>query len=97
MFFSFYETATPEFYSLSLPDALPISCRYVSDYEATPEGLKAMTALTVLRDKVLKPLLAASCQAKLSPEPDNSVTLDQQCENLHSSNRPISDALVFSD
>ncbi len=31
---------------------------------------------TVLRDKVLKPLLAASCHAKLSPKPDNSVRAD---------------------
>jgi len=62
-------------------------------YEATPEGLKAMTALTVLRDKVLKPLLAASCQAKLSPEPDNSVTLDQHYENVLCGMRGIFGAL----
>ena len=62
-------------------------------YEATPEGLKAMTALTVRRDKVLKPLLAASCHAKLSPEPDNSVTLDQHYENVLRGMRGIFGAL----
>jgi len=62
-------------------------------YEATPEGLKAMTALTVLRDKVLKPLLAASCHAKLSPEPDNSLPLDQHYENVRCSMRGLFGAL----
>ena len=52
-----------------------------------------MTALTVLRDKVLKPLLAASCHAKLRPEPDNSVTLDQHYENVLCGMRGIFGAL----
>jgi hypothetical protein len=29
-------------------------------YESMPKGLKAMTALVVLRDKAIKPLLAAT-------------------------------------
>jgi len=62
-------------------------------YEATPEGLKAMTALTVLRGKVHKPLLAASCHAQLSPAPDNSVTLDQHYENVLRGMRGIFGAL----
>jgi hypothetical protein len=51
-------------------------------YQATPKGLRAMTALAVLRDKVLKPLLAASCHPNLRPEPDNSGPLDRHYENL---------------
>jgi hypothetical protein len=31
-------------------------------YQPTRQGLRAMTALLVLRDKVIKPLLAGSCQ-----------------------------------
>jgi hypothetical protein len=31
-------------------------------YEVVPRGLRAMSALLVLRDKVIKPLLAAACQ-----------------------------------
>jgi len=31
-------------------------------YEPTLEGLRALTALLVLREKIIQPLLAASCQ-----------------------------------
>src|SRR5207245_3254824 len=35
-------------------------------YEVTPHGLKTMATLDLLRDKVVKPLLAASCHTLLS-------------------------------
>jgi hypothetical protein len=38
-------------------------------YEVVPQGLRAMSALLVLRDKVIKPLLAAACQLKRGPNP----------------------------
>jgi len=62
-------------------------------YEATPTGIKAMAALAVLRDKVLKPLLAASCHPTLSPELDRAVALDQHYENLRSGMRGLFGAL----
>jgi len=37
-------------------------------YEATPEGLRALAALLVLHDKVIKPLLAAVLNARSSPD-----------------------------
>ena len=40
-------------------------------YEPTPNGLRAMAGLFVLRDKVIKPLLAAACQTKRSARPVN--------------------------
>ena len=38
-------------------------------YEVVPQGLRAMSALVLLRDKVIKPLLAAACQLKSGPRP----------------------------
>ena len=48
--------------------------------EATPEELNAMTALTAT--KCSNPCSARVCYAKLSPKPDNSVTLDQHYETV---------------
>jgi hypothetical protein len=64
--------------------------------EATPQGLKAMAALAVLRDKGLKPLLAASCHPKLTPEPDNSVSLDRHYENVRCGMRGLFGALEIA-
>ena len=41
-----------------------------------------MTALVILRDKVIQPLLANSCQLKRGPKPNNATTLDQHYERL---------------
>ena len=62
-------------------------------YEVTPHGLKTMATLALLRDKVLKPLLAASCHPMLSSERDKSVPLDQHYENVRCGMRGIFDAL----
>jgi hypothetical protein len=51
-------------------------------YQSTPTGIKAMAALAVLRDKVFKPLLAASCHPTPSPEPHRGIPLDQHYENV---------------
>ena len=62
-------------------------------YETTPKGLKAMAALAVLRDKVIKPLLAASCDLELSPIPENTLSLDQHYENVRCSMRGLFGAM----
>ena len=49
-------------------------------YEATPEELNAMTALTAT--KCSNPCSPRVWYAKLSPKPDYSVTLDQHYETV---------------
>jgi hypothetical protein len=51
-------------------------------YQATRQGLRALTALLVLRDKVIKPLLAGSCRVKRRPKPNNATPLDQHYHRL---------------
>jgi hypothetical protein len=46
-------------------------------YEIVPQGLRALAALVVLRDKVIKPLLAADCHLRRGPKPKNQTVLDQ--------------------
>jgi len=54
-------------------------------YQPTQEGLRAMTALGVLRDKVIKPLLAASCHCSVRPEiQDPPTPIDQHYDRLRS-------------
>jgi hypothetical protein len=61
-------------------------------YEPLPEGLRTMVALVVLRDKVIRPLLAAS--GKLTPRPKlpNQTRVDRRYENLRDTMR-----LLFVD
>jgi hypothetical protein len=51
-------------------------------YELAPEGLRALTALLVLRDKVIRPLLAASSQPPPPSQPANPTALDHHYERL---------------
>ena len=51
-------------------------------YQATRTRLRAMAALVILRDKVIQPLLANSCQLKRGPKPNNATALDQHYERL---------------
>jgi len=51
-------------------------------YAATWTGLRAMTALFVLRDKVIKPLLANAGQRKRGGRPAHTTTLDRCYETL---------------
>jgi hypothetical protein len=45
-------------------------------YEVVPEGLQAMTAILVLRDKVIKPVLAASTKPSQTAPPERLTPLD---------------------
>jgi len=51
-------------------------------YEATPEGLRALVALWVLHDKVIKPLLAAASQPSIQPQMENPTSIDQRYRAL---------------
>lgn len=49
-------------------------------YEPTPQGLRTMAAMIILREKVLKPRLAAAGHRKAGPKPKNRGPLDDQYE-----------------
>jgi hypothetical protein len=51
-------------------------------YQATSEGLKTITALLVLRDKIIKPLLAAATQKRRSRRAQNPTALDRHYEAI---------------
>ena len=51
-------------------------------YEVVPEGLRSLTALLVLREKIIRPLLAASGQPEPQAKPANPVPADHHYENL---------------
>jgi hypothetical protein len=51
-------------------------------YRLFTQGIRALTALIVLRDKILKPLLASCCQRKRGPKPNNPTVLDTHYERL---------------
>jgi hypothetical protein len=49
-------------------------------YETVPEGLQAMTAWLVLREKVIKPVLAGAGKPKRGPKPKHQSLVDTQYE-----------------
>ena len=51
-------------------------------YESSPEGLRAMAACIVLREKVMKPLLAGSLQVKRGRPPKTHTPLDRHYRTL---------------
>jgi len=51
-------------------------------YQPTPEGLRALTALLVLRDKVIQPLLAAARRTTPTQGAQNPTPLDIHYETL---------------
>ena len=53
-------------------------------YESLPKGLRAMAALVVLRNKAIKPLLAAALQVRPSRGAQNPRALDAHYETIRS-------------
>jgi len=51
-------------------------------YQAVPEGLRSLTALLVLREKVIRPLLAASSQPASQPKILNPTVVDNHYQQL---------------
>jgi len=51
-------------------------------YEAIPEGLRAITALLVLREKVIRPLLAASQRPQSQSKLNNPTPVDLHYQHL---------------
>jgi hypothetical protein len=58
-------------------------------YEPIPEGLRALTALVVLREKVIRPLLAASTRPEPHSKLSNPTPIDQHYENLRAGMRGL--------
>jgi hypothetical protein len=59
-------------------------------YQALPEGLRAMAALVLLRDKVIKPVLASQCDLRRRPKLRNPKPIDLRYDALQ---RHMSDLL----
>ena len=58
-------------------------------YEARPAGLKAIAALVVLRDKAIKPLLAAAQQLRPSRGAHNPRPLDAHYDAVRAAMRGV--------
>ena len=62
-------------------------------YEPEPAGLRAMTALVVLREKVIRPLLAARQRPESQIKPNHPTPVDHHYENLRGGMRDLFTAL----
>lgn len=62
-------------------------------YTALPEGLRAIAALVVLREKVIQPLLAAHCHPKRGRPPKNQAPLDIHYDAIQREMRDLFDEL----
>ena len=58
-------------------------------YEAVPAGLQIMTALVVLREKVIKPVLAGAGKPKRGPSPKQETDIDKQYRLIHGEMRSL--------
>ena len=66
-------------------------------YEATPHGARALSALLVLRDKVIKPLLAAACQPQRRGRPPSNLTaVDQHYHTLRGTMSELFEQLAIA-
>jgi hypothetical protein len=62
-------------------------------YEATPTGLPTMSALLILREKVIKPVLAGAAIPKPGPKPQHPTLLDTLYRALQVAMRDLFQAL----
>jgi hypothetical protein len=65
-------------------------------YQSNPAGLKAITALIVLRDKAIKPLLAAAQHLRPSRGAQNPTPLDAHYDAVRSAMRGVFDELAIA-
>jgi hypothetical protein len=62
-------------------------------YQPEPDGLRAMTALVVLRETVIQPLLAASRHPESQTKPSYPTPVDHHYEHLRVGMRNLFTAL----
>ena len=65
-------------------------------YEATTKGLRQITAFSVLREKILIPLLAPGGKRKTGPKPMNRCKLDIHYDNIQIHMRHIFNELKLA-
>ena len=65
-------------------------------YQSNPPGLKAITALIVLRDKAIKPLLAAAQDLRPSRGAQNPRPLDAHYDAVRSAMRGLFNELAIA-
>jgi hypothetical protein len=58
-------------------------------YEPAPEGLRSLTALLVLREKIIRPLLAASGHPEPPASPAHPTPVDHHYEALRAGMRSL--------
>jgi hypothetical protein len=58
-------------------------------YETVPEGIRSLTALLVLREKIIRPLLAASGQPEPAAKPSHPTPVDHRYESLRDAMRSL--------
>jgi len=51
-------------------------------YQAPPDGLRTIAALVILRDKVIKPILAGTAQPKMGRKPKTWTAIDEHDETV---------------
>lgn len=62
-------------------------------YETVPEGLKTIVALLLLREKIIKPVLAGAGKPRPGPKPKNQNPMNQHYQNIHSEMRHLFQAI----
>lgn len=62
-------------------------------YETVPEGLQAIAALLVLREKVIKPVLAGAGKPKRGPKPKHQSPIDAHYETIQVEMRHLFQAI----
>ncbi len=62
-------------------------------YNGTPKGLQAMVALHVLREKVIKPLLAGDCKRRKGRKSKNRSIIDEHYESIQIQMQQLFDAV----
>src|ERR1035441_5327487 len=62
--------------------AIPTKIGASRRYESVPEGLRAIAALLILREKVIRPLLAASQRPEPVSKPNHPTPVDHHYEHL---------------
>jgi len=62
-------------------------------YQVSPSSMRAITALHVLRDQVIRPLLAGVRATQPDPQPKASPALDRYYERLRLDLQPLSQEL----
>jgi hypothetical protein len=58
-------------------------------YEPVPDGLRQLTALPVLREKIIRPLLAARRQPEPPANPANPAPIDHHYESFRAGMRSL--------